>query len=75
MGKVRRSLLSAAGVWAKVSFTSSNQNVPLISRLPGTRITLTAISRACGPVAKLANSFRQPLVLSRSSVLANTRLP
>ena len=56
-GKVRRYLSSAAGVGAKVSFTSSNQNVPLISGLPGTRITLIAISRVCGPVAKSANSF------------------
>jgi hypothetical protein len=33
---------------------------------------LIAISRVCGPVAKPASSSRQPLVLSRSSVLAHT---
>ena len=54
-----------------MSFTSSNQKVPLISGLPGTRITLIAIRRVSGPVVKSASSSRQPLVLSRSSVLAN----
>ena len=37
-----------------------SQNVPLISGLPGTRITLTVISRVCGPVAKSASSSRRP---------------
>ena len=43
----------------------------LDQRIAGTRITLIAISRVCGPVTKSASSSRQPLVLSRSSVLAS----
>jgi hypothetical protein len=42
-------LWTIRGVAMGVSFTSSSQNVPLISGLPGTRITLIAISRVCGP--------------------------
>jgi hypothetical protein len=34
------------------SCTSSNQNMPFISGLPGTRVTLIVISRASGPVTE-----------------------
>jgi hypothetical protein len=51
---------------------SSNQNVPLISGLPGTLITLIAIRRVRGPATKSATCSRQPVVPSRSSVLAKT---
>jgi hypothetical protein len=40
------------------SCTSSSQNVPLISGLPGTRITLKVISRASGPVTKWTTCCR-----------------
>jgi hypothetical protein len=43
----------------------------LDQRISGLRMILIAISRVCGPVAKSASSSRQPLVLSRSSVLAS----
>ncbi len=39
-----------------MSFTSSNQKVPLISGLPGTPISLIAISCVCGPATKSASS-------------------
>jgi hypothetical protein len=44
----------------EVNFTSSSEKVPLITGLPGTRITLFAISRVCGPATKSASSSRQP---------------
>ena len=50
----------SAGVAMGVIFTSSSQKVPLIRGLPGTRITLIAISPVCGPVVKSANSSREP---------------